>query len=158
MRKKRAIIREIPEDPIYKNKLVTKLINRSSRDGKKSIAQNHIYAAFEKIKSETGEDPLKVFLRAIENVKPNMEVRPRRIGGAAYLVPTPVRGTRKESLALRWLIHFSNLRSNSQYRTYTNKIAAEIIDAARGEGGAFGKKKESERVAEANRAFSHFRW
>ncbi|MBI2007564.1 MAG: 30S ribosomal protein S7 [Candidatus Blackburnbacteria bacterium] len=158
MRKKRAVIREIPEDPVYKNRLVTKLINRSTLDGKKSVAQNHIYSAFEKIKEETKEDPLKAFLQAIENIKPNMEVRPRRIGGAAYLIPVPVRGPRKESLAIRWLVNAANSRPNSQYKTYTNKLAAEILDAYRGEGVAITKRKEIERIAEANRAFAHFRW
>lgn len=158
MRKRKAPIRDIAEDPVYKHKLVTKLINRSTRDGKRSVSQGHIYTAFEKIRQEEGEDPVKVFLKAIENIKPNMEVRPRRIGGAAYLVPIPVRGQRKESLAVRWLISAANKRSNSQYKTYTNKLAAEILDASRGEGGAIAKRKEIERIAEANRAFAHFRW
>lgn len=158
MRKRKAPIRDVPEDPIYKHKLVTKLINRSTRDGKRSVAQRHVYAAFEKVRQETGEDPVKVFLKAVENIKPNMEVRPRRIGGAAYLVPIAVRGPRKEALAIRWLIDATNKRSNSQYKTYTNKLAAEILEASRGEGGAIGKKKEVERIAEANRAFAHFRW
>lgn len=158
MRKREAPTREIPEDPIYKHKLVTKLVNRSARDGKRSVSQRHVYAAFEKIRQEAGEEPVKVFLKAIENIKPDMEVRPRRIGGAAYLVPIAVRGVRKESLAIRWLINAANARSNSQYRTYTNKLAAEILDASRGEGGAVGKRKEVERIAEANRAFAHFRW
>lgn len=158
MRKKRAVIREIPEDPIYKNRLVAKLINRSTFDGKKSVAQGHIYAAFEEIGQTVKEDPLKVFLQALENIKPNMEVRPRRIGGAAYLIPVPVRGPRKESLAIRWLINAANARPNSQYKTYTKKLTAEILDAYRGEGGAIAKRKEIERIADANRAFAHFRW
>lgn len=158
MRKRRANPREISEDPVYKNRMVTKLINGSMRDGKKAVAQKNVYLALEKIQQELGEEPLKVILRAIENIKPNMEVRPRRIGGAAYLVPAPVRGPRKESLAIRWLVQAANSRSNSQYRTYANKLAAEIIDAYKEEGGAVGKRREAERVAEANRAFSHFRW
>lgn len=158
MRKRRARVRELPEDPIYKNRIVTKFINRSMSDGKRSVAQKQVYNAFEKIQKELNEDPLKVFIKAIENIKPNMEVRPRRIGGAAYLVPIPVRGSRKESLAIRWLVNAANLRSNSQYKTYGNKLAAEIMDAAKEEGGAMAKKKEMERMAEANRAFAHFRW
>lgn len=158
MRKKRAVIREASEDPVYKNRLVTKLINRSMYDGKRSVARTHIYKAFEKLGQETKDDPLKVFLQAIENIKPNMEVRPRRIGGAAYLIPVPVRGPRKESLAIRWLITAANNRPNSQYKTYGNKLFAEILDASRGEGGAVAKRKEIERIAEANRAFAHFRW
>lgn len=127
-------------------------------DGKKAVVQRHVYSAFDRVKQEIGDDPLKVFLRAIENVKPSMEVRPRRIGGAAYLVPMPVRGSRKESLAIRWLIQAANSRPNSQYQIYANKLAAEILDAYKEEGGAIAKKKEAERVAEANRAFAHFRW
>lgn len=150
--------KETAPDPLYGNKVVAKLINRSMKDGKKSIAQKHVYTAFAKIKEETGKDPLKVFLDAIENIKPNMEVRPRRVGGAAYQVPAPVRGLRKESLAIRWLISAANSRSNSQYKTYANKLAAEIMDAANNEGGAVGKRQEVERIAEANKAFAHFRW
>lgn len=158
MRKARAQKRETPEDPIFKHKLVTKLINRSMLDGKRSVAQKHVYAAFSKIGRETEEEPLKVFLQAIENIKPNMEVRPRRIGGAAYQVPMPVRGPRRESLAIRWLIFAANARSNAQYKTYAAKLAAEIVDAAKGGGGAVAKKQDMERQAEANRAFAHFRW
>lgn len=158
MRKGQAKPRNIKEDPIYKNKLVTKLINRSMRDGEKSVAARQVYAAFEQITKESGEEALKVFIQAIENIKPSMEVRPRRIGGAAYQVPAPVRGTRKESLAIRWLVTTANLRPNSQFRTYGAKLAAEIMDAAKGEGGAVAKRKEIERVAEANKAFAHFKW
>ena len=127
-------------------------------DGKKSVAQKEIYTAFEIIKEKTGEDPLKVFEGALENIKPTMEVRPRRVGGAAYQVPISVRGPRRESLGIRWLITATRSRSNSEYHTYAEKLAAEIIDAAKGEGGAVKKRQEVERVAEANRAFSHFRW
>jgi small subunit ribosomal protein S7 len=128
------------------------------RNGKKSVAQKEIYKAFEMIKEKSKEDPVKVFSMAIENIKPTMEVRARRVGGAAYQVPQPVRGPRKESLAIRWLIEIANLRSNSEYHTYAEKLAAEIIDASKGEGGAVKKRTDMERVAEANRAFSHFRW
>lgn len=158
MRKARAPRREVPEDPVYKNKLVTKLINRSMRDGKKTVAQKHVYAAFEKIKQKTGKNPLTIFLQALENIKPEMEVRPRRVGGAAYMVPMPVRGQRRESLAIRWLVQAANSRPNAQFKTYTDKLAAEILDAAKGEGGAVEQKKSIERQAEANKAFSHFKW
>src|SRR3989344_7304847 len=145
MRKGKAPVRIVREDPIYKNRLVTKLINRSTKDGKRSVAQSQIYQAFEIIKEETKEDPLKIFLLAIENIKPNMEVRSRRIGGAAYQVPSPVRGSRKESLAIRWLITAANSLSNSQYHTYGQKLATELINASRGQGGALSKKQEVER-------------
>lgn len=145
-------------DPIYSSRLLTKLINRSMRDGKKSVAQTQVYRAFEIVKEKTKENPLKVFKSALDNIKPSMEVRPRRVGGAAYQVPMPVKGSRKESLAIRWLITSANSRSNSEYHTYADKLAAEIIDAAKGEGGAVKKKVDMEHVAEANRAFAHFRW
>lgn len=127
-------------------------------DGKKSVAQKEIYTAFEIIKEKTGEEPLKVFEGALENIKPTMEVRPRRVGGAAYQVPISVRGPRRESLGIRWLIASTRAKSNSEYHTYAEKLAAEIMDAANGEGGAVKKRQEIERIAEANRAFSHFRW
>lgn len=126
------------------------------RDGKRSTAQREVYGAFEAISKE-GE-PLQLFLKAVENIKPSMEVRPRRIGGAAYQVPSPVRGIRKEALAIRWLILAANTRPNSQYKTFASKLAAEIKDAATNSGGAIAKKVEIERVAEANRAFAHFKW
>lgn len=158
MRKKAAKIRDVKEDPIYKNRLVTKLINRSMKSGKRSVAGGQVYRAFEAIAKETGEDPLRVFLKAIENIKPDTEVRSRRIGGAAYQVPIAVRGVRKESLAMRWLVLAAASRKGSQYKTYAAKLASEIIDASGGQGGAVSKRHEIERVAEANKAFAHFRW
>lgn len=149
--------RKIEPDPLYKNRLVAKLINRSIRDGKKSVAQKHVYGAFEIIK-EKGEDPIKVFSQALANIKPTMEVRPRRVGGAAYQVPMPVKGARRESLAIRWLILAARSRPSSEYHTYSDKLAAELITAAKGEGGAVKHRQEVERTAEANRAFAHFRW
>jgi small subunit ribosomal protein S7 len=157
-RRGQAKTRKVQPDPIYKNVAVAKLINRSMKDGKKSVAQKQVYKAFEIIKEKTKEDALKVFSKAIETIKPNMEVRPRRVGGAAYQVPMSVRGPRKESLAIRWLILAARARSNSDYHTYAEKLAAEIIDASNGEGGAVKKREEMERMAEANRAFAHFRW
>ena len=149
--------KEIKPDLVYKNKLVTKLINRCMKDGKKSVAQKQVYGALGLIK-EKGEDPIKVFSQALDNIRPSMEVRARRVGGAAYQIPIPVRGPRKESLAIRWLIHYARSRSNSEYHTFAEKLSAEITDAANGEGGAIKKKVEMERMAEANRAFAHFRW
>ncbi|MGB6839255.1 MAG: 30S ribosomal protein S7 [Microgenomates group bacterium] len=157
-RRGRAKPREVAPDPIYKNKLVAKLINRSMKEGKKSVAQKQVYGAFDIVKEKTKDDPIKVFSKAIENIKPTMEVRPRRVGGAAYQVPIPVRGRRRESLAIRWLIFAARARSNSEYHTYAEKLGTEIVDAANGEGGAVKKRQDVERMAEANRAFAHFRW
>lgn len=156
-RKGQTKVRAVEPDPIYGNRLVAKLINRSMLSGKKSVAQREIYEAFEIIK-EKGEDPIKVFTQALENIKPTMEVRPRRVGGAAYQVPMSVRGGRRESLGIRWLIAAANSRSNTEFHTYADKLAAEIMDAAKSEGAAVKKRVDMERVAEANRAFAHFRW
>lgn len=145
-------------DPIYGSKLVTKLINRSMKDGKKSVARREVYKALELIREKAGSDPVKVFDAAMENIKPTMEVRPRRVGGAAYQVPQQVRGPRRESLGIRWLIAAANSKSNSEFHTYAEKLAAEIMDAAKGEGVSVKKRMEVEKVAESNKAFSHFRW
>lgn len=150
--------RFIEPDSLYGSKLVTKLINRSMIDGKKSVAMREIYKAFEIIKEKTGNDPLKVFDQALDNIRPSMEVRPRRIGGAAYQVPQAVRGVRKDSLAIRWLVAAANSRSNSELHTYADKLSVEIMDAAKGEGAAVKKRTDMERVAESNKAFAHFRW
>jgi small subunit ribosomal protein S7 len=157
-RRGRARPKKTLPDPIYKNRVVAKLINRSMRDGKKSVAQKQIYEAFDIIKEKTDDDPIKVFSKALDNIKPTMEVRPRRVGGAAYQVPMPVRGPRRESLGIRWLIESARAKSNSEFHTFAEKIAVEIMDAAKGEGGAVKKKTDMERMAEANRAFAHFRW
>ena len=150
--------RNVEKDPFYGSTVITKLINRSMKDGKKSVAEKEVYGAFKLIKEKTKEDALSVFGQAIENIKPTMEVRPRRIGGAAYQVPMSVRGGRRESLAIRWLIFAARSRSNSEYHTFAEKLAAEIMDAAKSEGAAVKKRQDMERVAEANRAFAHFRW
>jgi len=144
-------------DPVYKNILVEKLVNRCMRDGKKSVAQKEVYGAFDLIKKED-EDPIKVFSQALNIIRPSMEVRPRRVGGAAYQVPMPVRGSRKDSLAVRWLIQAARSRPNSEFKTFAEKLAVEISDAAKGEGLAVKKRTDVERMAEANRAFAHFRW
>lgn len=149
----------IPEvDPIYGSRVITKLINRSMKDGKRSVAAKEIYEAFEIIREKTQSDPVKVFDTAMENIKPTMEVRPRRVGGAAYQVPIQVRGPRRESLAIRWLVAAANSKPNSDFHTYAEKMAAEIIDASKGEGVSVKKRQDVERVAEANKAFAHFRW
>lgn len=158
MRKAKAEKRQILEDPVYKNRLVAKFINRSMRDGKKSVAQRHVYVALEKVGESVSEDVLKVFLQAIENVKPEMEVRARRVGGAAYQVPVPVRGDRREALAIRWVVKAASERPSSEYRTYAEKLAVEIVEAYKGEGGAVKQKQTMEKMAESNRAFAHFKW
>lgn len=147
----------VEADRVYKNKLVAKLVNRSMRDGKKSIAQKEVYRALEIIKAKN-VDPLKVFTDAVDNIKPEMEVRPRRIGGAVYQVPSVVRGERKESLAIRWLVNCARTKANSEFHTYGEKLASEIMDAAKGEGLSIKKKNEMEKMAEANKAFAHFKW
>jgi small subunit ribosomal protein S7 len=157
-RGKRAKRRILPKDPIYKSQLVTKLINRVMKDGKKTIAQKHVYKAFEEIKKKTKKDPLEIFYQALENVKPSMEVRPRRVGGACYQVPMPVKGPRRESLAIRWLVLAARSRPNKEYHEYWQKLAAEILDAYNNTGGAVAQKQQVERMAEANKAFAHFRW
>lgn len=157
-RRGQAVTRDVDPDPVYGHKLVTKLINGVMVDGKRSVAQAQVYKAFEQIRKEKNEEPLGVFLEALEQIKPIMEVRPRRVGGAAYQVPIPVRGYRRDSLGIRWLIQSAQKRANKEYHTYAEKLAAEILEAAAGAGGAVTKKREVERMAEANRAFSHFRW
>lgn len=146
------------KDPIYGDLMVAKLINRSMKDGKKSVAQKQVYNAFDLVKEKIKKDPLKVFHQALDKIRPSMEVRPRRVGGASYQVPMPVRGARQNSLSIRWMIEAARGRSNSQYHTYGEKLAAEILDAIKEEGGAVKKKVEMEKMAEANRAFAHFRW
>jgi small subunit ribosomal protein S7 len=158
MRRKQATSRNISPDPIFGNVLVTKLINRAMVDGKKSVSQKQIYNAFDIIENKTGQNPVVVFLAALEVIKPTMEVRSRRVGGAAYQVPAPVRGRRQESLCIRWLVEAARSRSNSEFHTFGEKMAQEIIDASNSEGVAFKKKQDVEKMAEANRAFVHFRW
>lgn len=150
--------RKTEVDPIYGNLLVTKLINRSMYDGKRSIAAKEVYEALEIIREKTGEDPMKTFDKALDNIRPTMEVRPKRVGGAAYQVPMQVRGVRRDSLAIRWLVAAANGRSNKEFHTYAQKLVAELMDAVKSEGGAVKKRTDMERVAEANKAFAHFKW
>lgn len=144
-------------DPIYNNELVAKLVNKVMKSGKKSVAQKQVYQAFSQIQTKK-EDALIVFQRAINNIAPKVEVRSKRVGGAAYQVPTEVRGNRKTSLAIRWLIQAAQSRSTKDYHSFAQKLAAEIIDASNNEGEAVKKRDTTHRMAEANRVFSHFRW
>ncbi len=147
--------REVLPDPMYHDIRVTKLINNIMLDGKKGVAQKICYGAFDLIKERTSEDPLEVFNKALENVMPMLEVKARRVGGANYQVPIEVRPERRQTLALRWLVQFSRNRSE---RTMKERLAGELMDAANGTGGAFRRKEEMHRMADANRAFAHYRW
>lgn len=150
--------RNIAPDLVYKSKLLTKFINRAMKDGKKTAAQKQIYKALELIKEKKNLDPMLVFNKAMDNVKPQMEVRPRRVGGAAYQVPMPVKGDRRDSLAIRWLIMAAKARPSKEYHTFAEKLFAELLDAFNNVGGAVKRKEDTHRMAEANKAFAHFRW
>lgn len=145
-------------DPLYHSHLITRLINRVMQSGKKTIAQRHVYGALEIIRQKTKKEPLDVFQQALENVKPSMEVRSRRVGGAFYQVPVSVRGDRKESLAMRWIIAAAKARPSKEYHSFGEKLAAELLAAANNEGGAVKKRVDTLRMADANKAFAHFRW
>lgn len=148
--------RELSPDPLYNSRLVTRFINRVMVSGKKTIAEKLVYDAFGQIESQSGKSALTVFETALNNVTPRMEVRPRRVGGASYQVPIEVRGDRKESLAIRWLIAAARARSDKEYHTFDKKLAAELLDAAENKGVAIKKKEDMQRAAEANKAFAHF--
>lgn len=150
--------REVIPDPVFNDHLLGRFINRVMRSGKKQVAQKNIYLTLEKIKEKLSQDPLLVVRQAVENVKPQTEVRSRRIGGAAYQVPTPVRGDRRESLAIRWIIQSAQKRPNKDYHTFVEKLTAELVDAYNNTGGAVKKKEDTHRMAESNKAFAHFRW
>lgn len=147
----------LPADPIYGNRLLTRFINRVMISGKKRVAEQVVYGALENIKTK-GEDPIKVFEAAVNTVGPKMEVRARRVGGASYQVPTEVRGERRIALAIRWIIQFAGKRSNKEFKTFAEKLAAELMDSAKGQGEAIKKRDTMHRMAEANRAFAHFKW
>ena len=147
--------RDVLADPLYDNKVVTKLINNVMLDGKKGVAQTIVYDAFATVAAKTEQDPLKVFEEALENIMPVLEVKARRVGGSTYQVPMEVRPERRQTLGLRWLIGFARKRSE---RTMAERLAAEIMDAKNNAGGAFKKKEETHRMAEANRAFAHYRY
>ncbi len=155
MRKRRAVKRDVLPDPIYNSKVVTKLINTIMLDGKKGIAQTILYEAFDMVKEKTGEDPLTVFEKALENVKPTLEVKSRRVGGSNYQVPVEVTPARSQALGLRWLVRYARLRGG---RGMAENLANEITDAYNGTGAAVKKREDTHRMAEANKAFAHYRW
>lgn len=149
--------RKTQPDPLYHNTLVAKFTNRLMISGKKTVAQKVVYQAFDRIK-EKGQDPVAVFEKAIDNVGPRQEVKARRIGGAAYQVPSEVRGERRVSLAIRWLLAATLKRSSREYKTFSEKLAAELLDASQNLGEAIRKRDIAHRMADANKAFAHFRW
>ncbi|MDD6284678.1 MAG: 30S ribosomal protein S7 [Firmicutes bacterium] len=147
--------RDVLPDPMYNSKLVTRLINNIMLDGKKGVAQKIVYDAFDIIKDKTGKEPLEVFEQAMENVMPQLEVKARRVGGSTYQVPIEVRPERRQTLGLRWITNYSRARSE---RTMKERLAGEIMDATNGLGGAFKKREDTHKMAEANKAFAHYRW
>lgn len=157
MRHAKVQKRVVDVDKVYGNLHVAKLTNRLMRDGKKSIAEKLVYDSFRMIK-EKDQEPLEVLDKALTNISPKVEVKARRVGGASYQVPIEVRPERRSSLALRWLVEAARKRPNKEYRSFTAKLAAELMDAANNEGEAIKKKEVMHRQAEANRAFAHFRW
>ena len=147
--------RDVLPDPVYGSKMVTRLINNIMYDGKKGVAQKIVYGAFSIVEEKTGKEPLVAFEEALENIMPVLEVKARRVGGATYQVPMEVRPARRQTLGLRWLTNYSRARNE---RTMQERLAGEIIDALNSTGGAFKKREDTHKMAEANRAFSHFRW
>jgi len=154
-RRHRAEKREIIPDPKYHNEVVTKFMNSVMREGKKSVAEQIVYGAFEVIEQKTKQEPLGVFRQALDNVMPAIEVRSRRVGGATYQVPVEVRSDRRQALAIRWLLAAARSRNE---KTMTDKLSGELLDAANNRGNAVKKREDTHRMAEANRAFSHYRW
>ena len=155
MRKKRAVKRDVLPDPIYNSKVVTKLINSIMLDGKKGTAQKILYDAFNMVKEKTGKEPMEVFNQALENIKPALEVKARRVGGSNVQVPIEVSEERSQVLGLRWLTQYARLRGG---RGMAEKLANEIIDASNGTGASVKKREDTHRMAEANKAFAHYRW
>ena len=154
-RKGNVPVREVLPDPLYNDVKVTKLINNIMLDGKKGVAQKICYDAFDLIKERTGKEPMEVFLQALENVMPVLEVKARRVGGANYQVPIEVRPARRQTLALRWIVSYARNRSE---RTMSERLASELTDASNTTGGAYKKKEDMHKMADANRAFAHYRW
>ena len=154
-RRGRISKRDVLPDPIYKSKLVTKLVNNVMQDGKKGVAQTIVYDAFEIVEAKSGKNALEVFVEALENVMPVLEVKARRVGGSTYQVPLEVRADRRQTLGLRWMVGYARKRGE---RTMAERLAAEILDAINNAGGAFKKKEETHRMAEANKAFAHYRY
>ena len=155
MRKRQAVKRDVLPDPIYKSKVVTKLINQIMNDGKKGTAQKILYGAFDMIKEKTGEDAMVIFEKAMANIKPALEVKSRKVGGANYQVPMEVKADRAQTLAFRWLTQYARLRNG---KTMAEKLANEIIDASNGIGASVKKREDTHKMAEANKAFAHYRW
>ena len=147
--------RDVLPDPLYNSKLVTRLINFVMLDGKKGVAQKIVYGAFDIVREKTGKDPLEAFEQAMENVMPVLEVKARRVGGATYQVPMEVRAERRQTLGLRWITSYSRARSE---RTMRERLAGELMDALNGSGGACKKREDTHKMAEANKAFAHYRW
>jgi len=147
--------RDVLPDPVYGSKVVTKLINQVMRDGKKALAQNIVYEAFNIIEQKTGQKAIDVFNRALENIMPVLEVKARRVGGATYQVPLEIRADRRQTLGIRWLVNASRSRGE---RTMVERLSAELLDAYNNTGGAVKKKDETHRMAEANKAFAHYKW
>ncbi len=147
--------REVLADPVYNNRLVTQLVNKVLLDGKKSVAERIVYGAFDMIEQKMGQDPLSVFKKAMDNVRPTLEVKPKRVGGATYQVPIEVNSRRSTTLAIRWIVGFSRKRRE---KTMQERLAAEIMDAANGLGSSVKKREDLYKMAESNRAFSHYRW
>jgi len=157
MRSNKTYTKILPGDAIYGNRLLMRFINRVMISGKKRVAEQLVYGALDIIK-ETGEDPIKVFETAINTVGPKTEVKARRVGGASYQVPMEVRGDRRIALSMRWIVECANKRSNKEFKTFSHKLAAELIDGAKGVGEAVKKRDTIHRMAEANKAFAHFKW
>ena len=147
--------RDVLADPIYNSKMVTRLVNSVMLDGKKGVAQKIVYEAFETVKEKTGNDPLEMFEKAMENIMPSLEVKARRVGGSTYQVPLEVSPARRETLGLRWLTAYSRKRSE---KTMKERLAGEIMDACNNTGASVKKREDTHKMAEANKAFSHFRW
>ena len=155
MRKRRAVKRDVLADPIYNSKLVTKIVNTIMKDGKKGMAQTIFYDAMEIVKEKTSQEPMEVLDKALENIMPQLEVKSRRVGGANYQVPIEVKADRKQALGIRWLINYARLRGG---HSMADNLANEIVDASNGTGAAVKKREETHRMAEANKAFAHYRW
>ena len=155
MRKRRAVERDVLPDALYNSKVVTKLINNIMLDGKKGTAQRIVYDAFDMIKEKTSQDPMEVFAKAMENIKPALEVKSRRVGGSNYQVPIEVTPARSQALGIRWLVNYSRARGGIGM---AENLAAELIDASNGTGAAVKKREDTHRMAEANKAFAHYRW
>ncbi len=158
MRSKKTPVKKIQLDPVYGDALVSRLINGVMSDGRKSVAAKQVYKAIDLVAEQSNKDGLLFLNEALENVKPTIEVRSRRVGGASYQVPTPIRPERRDSLAVRWLINAAKARGANPYRTLADKLAAEIMEAHENAGAAIKKKLDTHKMAEANKAFAHFRW